>query len=389
MKKICVITGSRAEYGLLRNLMSKFKKSRNIELQVVVTCMHLMRKFGLTYREIENDGFKINYKVRMPIKHSVSKNIVRATALGMIGFSKAFNKLKPDLVVVLGDRFEILSAAFAAHSEKIPIAHIGGGESTTGVIDESIRHSVTKMSSFHFVSTKKYKQRVIQLGENPKNVYFVGALGVDRIKSIKLLSKKDLEKRINFKFGKKNIFVTYHPVSLNRYSEEKNIKAILNSVKKLKDAKIIFSSPNVDSGSDVILKIIKKFVNNNKNKSKLYKSMGDLFYLSSIKHSDLVLGNSSSGIIEAPTLKIPTVNVGDRQSGRIKADSIIDCFPSYLQITKSINKALSEKFKKQVFKVNNPYDVNKSADKIFKILKKINTKNILKKNFYDLSFNNK
>ena len=227
MKKICFVTGSRAEYGLLRDLIIKVKNDKKIKLQLVVTCMHLMPKFGLTYKEILKDGLKINFKVKMPISTSNPENITKATGLGMIGFAKVFKKMKPDLLVVLGDRFEILSAAFAAHSQKIPIAHIGGGESTVAAIDESIRHSVTKMSTIHFVSTNDYKKRVIQLGEKPSNIFVVGSLGVDRIKKIKLYSRKKIEEMMKFKLEKNNILFTYHSATLNNYNEKKNIEIIL------------------------------------------------------------------------------------------------------------------------------------------------------------------
>ena len=386
MRKICIVTGSRAEYGLLHNLMNKIKKNKDTKLQTIVTCMHLLPKFGLTYKEITKDGFKIDYKVKMPMPSSKSKNITRATGIGLIGFSKAFNKLKPDLVVVLGDRFEILSAAFAALSEKIPIAHIGGGESTIGAIDESIRHSVTKMSSWHFVTTEKYRKRVIQLGEKPDRVYLVGSLGVDRIKSTKLLSKPALEKKINFKLGKKTILATYHPVTLDKKSAENDMKNLILSLKKFKNIKVIFSLPNADAGSDSISKMIKKFSKTDKNKYKAFKSMGHVLYLSAMKHSDLVLGNSSSGIMEAPTFKKPSINIGDRQTGRIKASSTIDCTAKQSSITLSIKRALSAKFKKKIIKIKNPYELPQSSNKIFYILKKINIKNVLKKNFYDLKF---
>jgi len=384
MKKICVVTGSRAEYGLLYNLMKKLNKDKNIKLQIIVTCMHLLPKFGLTYKEIIKDGFKINWKVKMPISSSKPINVTKATGLGMLGFAKAFAKLKPDIVIVLGDRFEILSASFAALSEKIPIAHIHGGESTTGAIDEAIRHSVSKMSTWHFVTTKKYGKRIMQLGENPNRIYLVGSLGVDRIKSMKLYSKDILEKKINFKLGEKNILVTYHPVTLNNNSEKKDINAIIQSLQKIKKAKIIFTLPNADSGSEVILKAIKNFVKKNKKRSIAFKSMGDKLYLSAMKNSDLVLGNSSSGIIEAPSFKIPTINVGDRQNGRIKADSIIDCDAKYSSIKQSIKKAFSKKFHKKTKKVKNPYELKNTSGKIFNTLKKLKTYNVLKKDFYDL-----
>lgn len=386
MKKICIVSGSRAEYGLLHNLMKKIKNYKKTKLQVILTCMHLSKKFGLTYREVQKDGFKIDQKVKMPIGSSKSSDITKATGIGMIGFSKAFVKLKPDLIVLAGDRFEILSAAFAAVSEKIPIAHINGGESSFGAIDESIRHAVTKMSTWHFVTTKEHRKRVIQLGENPKRVFLVGSLGIDRIKSTKLLSKSELEKKINFRLNKKTILVTYHPVTLDKTSAKKDINAILHSLKKIKDAKVIFTLPNADSGNDIITKMIKSFVKKNKNKHKVFKSMGDKLYSSTMKHSNLVLGNSSSAIIEAPFFKVASINIGDRQKGRTKASSTLDCLPNKFSITHAIKKALSKNFKRKIVSVKNPYELPNSSAKIFNILKKVKIKNVLKKSFYEINF---
>ena len=383
MRKICIVTGSRAEYGLLKNLIKKIKKDKNIKLQIIATCMHLIPKFGLTYKEIIKDGFKIDYKVKMPIPSSSSKNITSATGLGMLGFSKAFAKLRPDLLVVLGDRFEILSASFAALSENIPIAHIHGGESTVGAIDEAIRHSITKMSTFHFPSTKEYKKRIIQMGENPKRVYMVGSLGVERIKKMKFLSKDAIEKKIKFKFGKKNILTTFHPETIGFHSQKKTFKNILTSLKKIQDTTVIFTLPNIDTGSDQIIKMLKNFTKKNKKKYKIFKSMGDELYLSTIKHSDLVLGNSSSGIIEVPSLKVPTINIGDRQLGRIHGKSIINSKSNHLSIIKNIKIAL---FKKNKFIYKNPYELKNTSEKILKILKKTKIKNIIKKKFNDINF---
>ncbi len=385
MKKICIITGSRAEYGLLFNLIKKIKDYKNFKLQIIATCMHLLPKYGLTYKEIIKDGFKIDCKVKMPLLSSKPENISAATGIGMVGFSKAYLKLKPDLVVVLGDRFEILSAAFAALSQKIPIAHIHGGESTFGAIDEAIRHSVTKMSTWHFPATNKYRKRIIQMGENPKNIFVVGSLGVDRIKKTKLFSKSELEKKINFKFDKPTFLITYHPETLGKNPERDNVKALLSAVNSIKNIKAIFTLPNVDSGSDIIISMIKRFVKMNKERFKIFKSMGDTLYLSAMKHSQLVLGNSSSGIIEAPTLKKPTVNIGDRQEGRIKAGSIINSNANKLSIIKNINQALSNEFKKKIGKIKNPYEVKNTSEKIFSIIKKIKLNKVPKKKFYDLS----
>ena len=384
MRKICIITGSRAEYGLLHSLLEKIKKDKNTKLQIIATCMHLLPKFGNTYKEIIKDGFKIDYKVKMPIPSSKPESITGATGLGMIGFSKAFFKLKPDLVVVLGDRFEILSASFAALSKNIPIAHIHGGESTFGAIDEAIRHSITKMSTWHFAASKVYKKRIIQMGENPKRVYLVGSLGVERIKKIKFLSKTILEKKIKFKFGKKNILITFHPETLSNKSKKESFKNLLYALKKVDDTSIIFTLPNADAGGDKIAKMIKAFTKLNKKKYIAFKSMGDKLYLSTMKYSDLVIGNSSSGIIEAPCFNIPTINIGDRQQGRLQAKSIINTKLNKLSISKSLKTAFLKK--KKINNIKNPYEIKNTSKKIFDILKKTKIKNLIKKKFNDIDF---
>ena len=384
MRKICIITGSRAEYGLLHSLLEKIKKDKNTKLQIIATCMHLLPKFGNTYKEIIKDGFKIDYKVKMPIPSSKPESITGATGLGMIGFSKAFFKLKPDLVVVLGDRFEILSASFAALSKNIPIAHIHGGESTFGAIDEAIRHSITKMSTWHFAASKVYKKRIIQMGENPKRVYLVGSLGVERIKKIKFLSKTILEKKIKFKFKKKNILITFHPETLSNKSKKESFKNLLYALKKVDDTSIIFTLPNADAGGDKIAKMIKAFTKKKKKKYIAFKSMGDKLYLSTMKYSDLVIGNSSSGIIEAPCFNIPTINIGDRQQGRLQAKSIINTKLNKLTISKSLKTAFLKK--KKINNIKNPYEIKNTSKKIFDILKKTKIKNLIKKKFNDIDF---
>ena len=325
MKKICFITGSRADYGILHYLMKKFHHDKKTKLQIIATNMHTSKKYGLTYKEILKDGFKINYKIKLPLISNKSKDVTKATGVALIGLAKTLDKLKPNLIVVLGDRYEILAASFAALSARIPVAHIHGGEATFGVIDDSIRHSITKISNLHFVSTREYRKRVIQLGENPKNIYLVGSLGVERIKKIKLLKKNEFEKKINLIPENTTILFTYHPTMQSKAIESKNIKEILFSLKKLKKTRIIFTLPNSDANSDIIKKNLINFSKKNKKKYKVFKSMGSSLYLSAIKHSNLVLGNSSSGIIEAPSLATASVNIGDRQDGRVKGKSVINC----------------------------------------------------------------
>ena len=384
MRKICFVTGSRADYSPLYPLMKLAFDSKKIKFQLIATCMHLSPKFGNTYKVIENDGFKIDVKVKIPLNSDKPESITEAAGKAMIGIAKAYKKLKPDIVVILGDRFEILSAAFAAISAKIPIAHIHGGERTIGVIDESIRHSVTKMSAFHFVSTDTYKKRVIQLGESPSKIHCVGSLAVERIKKIKLISKKNIEKKLNFKFDKKNFIITHHPVTLNLKSAIHEVDAILSALKKQQNTKKIFTMPNADADNEIIFKKIKKFCKNSNNNAVFFKSLGQRMYFSIIKNTNLVLGNSSSGIIEVPSLKIPCIDIGDRQGGRIRGKGIIKCSPNKKAIVRAIKKGLSNSFINNLSINKNPYEKKDTSKKILNILIKSNLNNILKKQFIDL-----
>ena len=383
-KKICIITGTRAEYGLLSNLMKHIKKDSAFKLQIIATGMHLSPEFGMTYKEIEKDGFNIDYKIEMLLSNDTPSAISKSMALGLVGFSDSFNQLNPDIIIVLGDRFEILSASIAATFSRIPIAHLSGGESTVGAYDESIRHSITKMSWWHFVANKKYLKRVIQLGENPQNVFNVGGLGVDIIKNTKLLTKIQLEKKLGIKFKKKNLLITYHPVTLEKKSPKSFFQSLLNILNKLDDTLLIFTMPNADTNSRIIKRLINDFVFLNKDKSISFDSMGQLNYLSTLQFVDAVIGNSSSGLAEAPTFKIGTVNIGDRQKGRLKANSVIDCEPSKTSIMKSLKKLYSKDFQNKLLNVDNPYGEGDASSKITKILKKQTIPNNPKKEFYDL-----
>ena len=383
-KKICIITGSRAEYGLLYWLLKEIQATPQFDLQIVATGMHLSPEFGMTYQEIEKDGFKINKKVEMLLSSDTSSAISKSTGLGMIGFSDVYRKLKPDLIIVLGDRYEILAATTTAMFAKIPIAHISGGETTQGAFDEAIRHSITKMSWWHFVANAEYKKRVIQLGEHPKRVFDVGGLGVDAIKKSNLLSKKDLAKKMGIKFGKKNLVITYHPVTLEDGKSQKHFESLLRALSELKETYLIFTLPNSDSDSSVIKKMIRDFIANNEEKSISFTSIGSLNYLSTLQYVDGVVGNSSSGLAEAPTFKIGTINVGDRQNGRMKADSIIDCNPNQKSIANALKKLYSKEFQNKIMTVKNPYGNGSASEKIIKILKTNKIPEHLKKEFYDL-----
>ena len=385
-KKVCIITGSRAEYGLLKPLMDEFKNDKRFEMQIIATGMHLSKKFGLTYKEIENNGFKINKKVDIKLESDTSVGIANSIGLGVSGFAKAYQQLNPDLIIVLGDRFEILAAAIAAHVSRIPIAHIHGGEVTMGAFDDAFRHAITKMSSLHFTSSEEYRKRVIQLGEEPKRVFNVGAIGLDNIKNLKLLSKEQLERDLNFKFNKHNLLITFHPVTLETDTSELQFQNLICVLDELKDTFLIFTKANADTNGLIINWLIDQYVKKNKDKVIAFTTMGQLRYLSTMQYVDALIGNSSSGIIEAPSFKIGTINIGDRQKGRFKADSIIDCEPTKQAIRKALNKLYSTEFKNKLKKADSSLGNGHTAEKIKKIISNCNLDNILKKIFFDIKF---
>lgn len=346
--------------------------------------MHLSPEFGLTYKQIEADGFSINKKVEMLLSSDTSVGISKSIGLGVIGFSDAINELNPDLVLVLGDRFEILAACIAAMIARIPIAHCHGGEATAGLIDEPIRHSITKMSHLHFVSTLEYKKRVIQLGEDPKRVFLTGALGIENINRLELLSKKEFENSIGFKLKKKNFLITFHPVTLEKSTAKTQFTELIAAIEKLDETGFIFTKPNADTDGRVIIQLIDEYVASNSDKAIAFISLGQLRYLSALKYVDGVIGNSSSGLIEAPSFKIGTINIGDRQQGRVKGDTIIDCLPERRSIARSIARLYSNEFKKQLFNSVNPYGTKNASDLIVKQLDTFPLEGILKKNFYNV-----
>ena len=383
-RKICVVTGTRAEYGLLYWLMKSIESNPKLELQVIATGMHLSPEFGLTYREIENDGFTINRKIEILLSSDTPSAISKSTGLGLIGFAEAYNKLNPDIVLILGDRFEILAASIASLYAKIPIAHIHGGETTTGAFDEAIRHSITKMAWWHFVAANEYEKRVIQLGENPERVFNVGGLGVDAIRKVKLLSKKELMEKTGIEFRNKNLLVTYHPVTLEKQTSQKHFQSLLDVLGDLKDVYVIFTMPNADSNGRIIKQMIDEFVSNRRQGSIVFTSMGNLNYLSTLQFVDGVVGNSSSGLTEAPTFKIGTMNIGDRQKGRLNAKSVIDCEPTKESIKNAVDTLYSEDFQKMLQYVVNPYGEEGATEKIMDILKNEPIPEETKKEFYDL-----
>ena len=384
-RKICIVTGSRADYGLLYWLIKEVEKDKNLKLQLIATGMHLSSKYGSTYKEIEKD-FKIDKKINISLSSDTSEGISRSMGIAQTAFSKAYNKLKPDIVVVLGDRFEIFSAVSSAMISRIPIAHIHGGEATEGLIDEAIRHCISKMSHIHFTATEEYSKRVIQLGEVPNKVFNVGGAGIENIKRLKFLTKEEFEKSINFKLNIKNILVTFHPVTLESKTSKKHFQEILNSLDELKNTNIIFTKANSDVDGKIINQMIDQYTKKNSNKSIGVASLGQLNYLSALQHIDVIVGNSSSGISEAPSFKIGTINIGDRQNGRIKAESVIDCLSNKKDIKRAIKRVYSAEFKNLLKNVKNPYGDGRSSKKIIKVLKNVKLDNILKKIFFNIKY---
>lgn len=382
-RKICVVTGTRAEYGLLNRLMKLIQKDKELVLQVVVTGMHLSPEFGLTYVDIERE-FIINKKIEMLLSSDTSIGISKSIGLAQISFAEAFEDLCPDIVVVLGDRYEVFAAASAAMIANIPIAHLDGGEITEGAFDEAIRHSVTKMSHLHFTCTDEYRKRVIQLGEDPNRVFNTGATSIDNIMKMELLSKKDFELSINFKLNDRSIIVTYHPVTLEKKTASIQFENLLKAIDTLKNTSVIFTKANSDKDGRIINQMIDEYVAKNSKKAVGFVSLGQLRYLSALKHVDACIGNSSSGIIEAPSFNIGTINIGDRQKGRVRTESIIDCDSNMEAIVKSFEKLYSSEFQVKIGGVKSIYGDGTASEKIVKQLKQVDLSGIIKKSFYDL-----
>lgn len=386
MKKVCVVTGTRAEYGLLRRVMQGILESADLRLQLIATGMHLSPEFGLTYREIEEDGFVIDRKLEMLQSSDTSIGVTKSMGIAMIGFADALSDLQPDILLLLGDRYEIFCAAAAAMISRIPIAHLHGGETTEGAFDEAIRHSITKMSHIHFVAAEEYRKRVIQLGELPERVHLVGGLGVDNINMMKLLDREALEESLDFKFGQKNILVTFHPVTLEQGTVTGQMKELLKALESLTETHVIFTMPNADTDSRVLIQMIESYVKQHPLTSKSFTSLGQMRYLSCLRHVDAVVGNSSSGLLEVPSFKKATINIGDRQRGRIQALSVIDCAPESSEILSALDHAYSDAFQRVLDHVVNPYGIGGASAKIVTELESCDISVVLKKTFYDLPF---
>ncbi len=386
--KICIITGTRAEYGLLKPLIDKIYRSESLELQLAVTGMHLSPEFGLTYKEIENDGYPITSKIEMLLSSDTSVGVTKSMGVAMLGFADYFEQYRPDLTIILGDRYEMLMAAAASMVAKIPIVHIHGGELTEGIIDEAIRHSITKMSHIHFTSTEEYRNRVIQLGEQPQCVFNVGALGIENIKNLRLLEKEELEKQLDFQFTDKTVLVTYHPVALEKISSKKQFEDILGVIRAHTELSVIFTKANADMDGRIINQMIDEFVAAHNDRCAVYTSLGQLRYLSVLQYCKAVVGNSSSGIIEVPSFGIPTVNIGDRQRRRLHAESVVNCGNDKDEIEAALMVALSDEFAHKAAQVKNPYEGERTSDQMISIIQQALEQGIdKKKTFYDIGGN--
>ncbi|HDL20052.1 MAG TPA: UDP-N-acetylglucosamine 2-epimerase (hydrolyzing) [Nitrospirae bacterium] len=385
MRKIAVVTGTRAEYGLLYWIIKGIHEDPGLQLQLIVTGMHLMPEFGMTVKVIKADGFPVAAKVEMPLSSDTEKAIATSMGIGMVGFAKAYEKLKPDILLVLGDRFEILSAVSAAVPFRIPVAHIHGGETTEGAMDELFRHAITKMSHIHFPTTKEYADRIIQMGENPENVFCYGAPGLDNISRLNRHEKEELANELQIPPDKKLGSVTFHPVTLEDNTAEAQIEELLQALKKITDIYWVFTMSNADTGGRVIMQKTADFLLGNPEAGMSFSSLGQIRYLSLLKHAVVMVGNSSSGLIEAPSFELPVVNIGDRQKGRVRAKNIIDV-PDCVngKIAAAVKKALSRGFRESLKGLESPYGNGDASPKILDILKNVPLSRIIKKHFFDI-----
>lgn len=382
-RKVCVITGTRAEYGLMRWVMQGIKDDPELTLQIIATGMHLSPEFGLTYRDIERDGFVIDRKLEVLLSSDSPVGVTKAVGLGTLAFADAFAELRPDVVVLLGDRFESLSAATAAMIAGVPIAHLHGGEITEGAFDDAIRHAITKMAHLHFVAAEVYRRRVIQLGEAPERVFLCGGLGVDVNKRTPLLGREALEDSLDFRFGERNLLVTFHPVTLEADAGRGQMAELLAALDALQDTHVIITLPNADTGGREMIRMIEAFAATHR-KVKAFTSLGQQRYLSSIAQVDAVVGNSSSGLCEAPSFGKGTVNIGDRQHGRLKAASVIDCEPARAAILAALDNLYSPAFQATLKDVRNPYGEGGASEMIVEVLKEFDAGRSIRKRFHDL-----
>ena len=387
MKKIVFVTSTRAEYGLLKPLMSAFMADLYYDTRIAVTGMHLSPEFGMTVKEIEADKIPIDRRIEIVISSDTPVAISKCMGLAMISFAEYFDYCKPDALIILGDRYEILSVCCAAMNARIPIFHLYGGEATEGLIDEAVRHSITKISYLHFTSTEIYRKRVIQMGESPDRVFNVGAMGIENALNVKTMTKNELSENIGFDLGEKYAIGTFHPVTLDNFTAEKQIRELLAALDNHKEIKFLFTKANADTDGRIINKLIEEYVKVHDN-AFLVDSLGMKRYLSALKYAEFVIGNSSSGLVEVPSFHIPTINIGDRQRGRIFGDTVINCEPDKNSIENAIKKALNQEFREKIRNSKNPYGDGRTSEKIMKIVKNffMNNKIDIKKKFYDIDF---
>lgn len=382
-REICFVTGARAEYGLLQWVLHEIKEDPDLELQIITTGMHLSPEFGHTYQAIEEDGFEIDEKVEMLLSSDTSVGVAKSMGLGTVGIADAFDRLNPDIVLIPCDRYEALAAAQAALVAQIPIAHVYGGETTEGAFDEAIRHSITKMALLHYVTAEAHRKRVIQLGEAPSRVKNFGAPQLDHLNRLDLLDQREFESSIEFELGDPTFLITYHPTTLEEAPVEEEVLELLEALDQFPDAKLIFTKSNADTGGQIINTMIEDYADVKPNRARVYSSLGQRRYLSALHHVDVVVGNSSSGLIEAPAIPVPTVNIGDRQKGRLRAESVIDCHPEAENISNAIEKAFSSEFQGTLEDATSPYGDGRAAPRICQDLKEASIGS-LAKSFYDL-----
>jgi len=385
-KVISVLTTTRADYGLLKPIIAKLNLVDSFEVRIVATGMHLSPLYGLTYQEIEQDGFIIDSKIKILEEDNSPVGISKAMGWAMIYFAEYFEKLNPDLILVLGDRFETLAVCCAAMNSRIPIAHLYGGETTEGAIDEAIRHSITKLSYLHFTSTEEYRNRVIQMGEAPNRVFKVGAIGIENIKNMKLLTKAELSEALDFSLDMEYAVVTFHPVTLEGDNVRDQFQELLNALDQFSGMKFILTKANADAYGATINELMELYARDHRNVA-VYDSLGSLRYLSALKYCTMVIGNSSSGLLEAPSFGVPTINIGDRQKGRMQSDSVINCKAEAQDIAEAMRMAQSSEFREKARNTINPYGDGNTSDKIIGVLREYleNNKIELKKEFYNLN----
>lgn len=384
MRKICIATGTRADWGLLSPIAKALQQREDVKLQIVATNMHLSPKFGNTYKEILADGFKINCHVPMMDNPDSPADTVRSMSMAMHGFADAFEELKPDLLIILGDRYEMLAVVSAALIFRIPVAHIAGGAITEGAFDDSIRHSITKMSHIHLTETDEYRNRVIQLGEDPEYVFNVGSIGIHNILNMPLLSAEEVSKQIGMNVDRNTLIVTFHPATLDSENPIEQCQNMLRAINTHSECNTIFTYPNNDSHGREIINLIEEYVGRNRGNAVVFPSLGALRYLSVLKYAGAAVGNSSSGIIEVPSMGIPTLDIGVRQRGRMAAASVRHCGVSLEDIKAGLDEILTPEFREMAKNCQNPYQQPDILERIVKIVCETPLDNITVKHFHDI-----